>query len=303
MDFVIIGAGSVGGYFGARLQQAGHSVTFLVRAQRRLLLRERGLRIESPLGNIVLNVQAETNVNSISKCDVVIVAVRNYDLDGALKNIAQLAMRGASVISLLNGVEHIERILMEIPPTRIIGGSAYIDSRLGSGGEIVHRSQLPKIALGSIQGNPASEVELRNTASAFSDSGIKTEIMDDLFEGLWQKYLFVLLGSFTAVAASPIGRVLANPWCVNTLHSLLNEFSMVARSTGVQLNSSHSQIAMLELERQPAEWTSLVYEDLLNHRRSEIESLWGYIVKKGTENSVNIPLSIACYGVLKMKEI
>ncbi|MEM3804334.1 MAG: ketopantoate reductase family protein [Conexivisphaerales archaeon] len=302
MNFVIIGAGSVGGYFGARLQQAGHSVTFLVRDQRKKLLQERGLRIKSPIGNAVLTVQAETSAKLIPKCDVVIVAVRNFDLESVLKDIAYLASKGARVISLLNGVEHVEKLQKEISNLKMMGGSAYIDSRLGEDGEIIHRSQIPKIALGAFERSTAAKNELQNIVAAFSSAGIKVEVMDDLLKGLWQKYLFVLLGSFTAVADAPIGEILANTWCVDTLRCLTNEFLNVAKSTGVSLKKTHAETAILELKRQKSEWTSLVYEDILNHRRSEIDSLWGYIVRKGHDNRLEIPLSTACYGILKLKE-
>ncbi len=300
MDFAIIGAGSVGGYFGARLQQAGESVTFLVRPQRRDALLRDGLRVSSPLGDAALNVKAETEAGRIARCDVVVVAVRNFDLDGVMGMVGDLAGRGASVVSLLNGVEHIEKIRKTVDDGKIIGGSAYIDSRLGPNGEIIHRSQTPTIALGGIRGS--AQGTLQTAAAAFARAGIKTRVMEDLLEGLWQKYLFVMLGSFTAVAGAPVGAVLANPWCASTLRAVLGELVAVARSVGVDLGERHAGLAMEELGRQKGGWTSLVYEDIAKRRRTETDSLWGYVVRKAEENSVRAPLSTACLGILKVKE-
>jgi 2-dehydropantoate 2-reductase len=294
MDFVIIGAGSVGGYFGARLQQAGQSVTFLVRPRRReLLLRDR-LRIRSPLGNVELRVQAEAEADAIPRCDVVVVAVRNYDLDEVLPEVAYFAKSGAQVISFLNGVEHVEKIRKIVSDKQIMGGTAYIDSRLGPDGEIIHRSQIPTVSLGNIDSGPPSIT--REVASIFTSAGIKAQIAENLIEELWQKYLFVMLGSYTAVVNAPIGVILGSPWCSKTLMTLLEELLIVAKTGGVNLDNRHAEVALAEVRRQRSEWTSLVCEDLQKHRKTEIDSLWGYVVRKAEEHGIVKVLSNRTLG-------
>ena len=248
----------------------------------------------------MLKVNVETRADAVQSCDVVVITVRNFDLDDVLDEVAFLVKNGANAISLLNGVEHIEKLRRIVTDEKILGGSAYIDSRLGPGGEIIHRSQTPTIALGKIRGS--SPTALREVAAAFAGAGIRTEMMEDLLEGLWRKYLFVMLGSFTAVAGAPIGDVLGNKWCSDTVKSLLDEFLMVAKSIGVELDSSRAEATMVELRKQRPEWTSLLYEDILHGRRTELDSLWGYMVRKAKENSIPTPLSAACYGILLLKE-
>lgn len=121
-------------------------MTFLVREGRRRVLLEQGLLVRSPLGDTKLKVRAETSPEVVDRCDAVIICVRNFDLDDILGSVGQLVGRGASVISLLNGVEHMERVRRLVPDERIVGGSAYIDSRLGPAGEVVHRSQTPTLS-------------------------------------------------------------------------------------------------------------------------------------------------------------
>lgn len=299
MHFTIIGAGSVGGYFGARLQQAGNSVTFLVRERRKRVLLEQGLVVRSPLGDAKLKVGAETSPEGVERCDVVMICVRNFDLEGILDSVGQFAERGASVVSLLNGVEHMERVRRLVPDERIIGGSAYIDSRLGPDGEVLHRSQDPALTLAPLRG--CSPPTLRRVADTFVSAGVKTHSEDDLLLALWKKYLFVMLGTFTAVVEAPIGEVLGSAELTSTIESLLDELVAVANSTGVALGRTHAEAAMAELRRQRPGWTSLLYEDVLNHRRTEVDSLWGYVVRKAEENGVPAPLSRVCYGVLKLR--
>ncbi|MEM0118008.1 MAG: 2-dehydropantoate 2-reductase [Conexivisphaerales archaeon] len=300
MRFAIIGAGSVGGYLGARLQMAGNEVTFVVREKRREQLEKSGLKLITPAETVSLRVDARVSASDIKRCDVCIVTVRNYSLDEVIDQIKSLASGGASIISLLNGVEHIEKISNAVARHKIVGGSAYIDSRLGDNGEIIHRSQVPRIVLGRLTGLADSNVE--KIRDVFVGAGINTDVVEDLEKFLWKKYMFVLAGSFTAVAGCHIGEILEQDYGADTLRLLLREFQEVGLKSGVSLSEADIEDAFQEVKRQNRQWTSLLYEDLHARRKTEVEALWGYLVRKAREVGYDARASHVCYSILKIRE-
>src|SRR5690554_491892 len=107
MNITVIGAGAVGGYFGGRLHESGENVTFLVRERRLQQLDEKGLKINSVNGDTTIdNLQLETDVAKISHCDLVLLSVKGYHLDGVIPQLEVLVQKGAKILPLLNGVEH-----------------------------------------------------------------------------------------------------------------------------------------------------------------------------------------------------
>ena len=301
MKYCIIGAGSVGGYFGARLQQAGESVTFLVRQGRKDQLLKEGLNVRSYLGDVSLKVEAETDEKSVKDCDVVILAIRNYHFDeSTLSKVVYFASKGSKVISFLNGVEHMERLRSVINDNQIIGGSAFIDSRLSANGEIVHRGQEPTIILGSLKGNITSEI--KKMSSALEKAGVKCIIAEDLMKSLWRKYLFVMMGTLTGVANSSIGGIVSNSWLNNTLERFAHELKSVAEREKVKLDDASVNEMLLEIRGMRKEWKSLLAEDLESGKRTELDSLWGYLIRKAEKHKLNLPISEMSYGILKLRE-
>lgn len=300
MHYCIIGAGSVGGYFGARLQQAGESVTYLVRQGRKENLLENGLVVKSYLGDARLEVSVETEPGNLNHCDVTILSVRNFHLDSEMLDTARMqAAKGSKIISFLNGVEHMERLRAIVPDESIIGGSAFIDSRLGPNGEIVHRGQDPTITLGTINGEISDQIKEMKTA--LDRSKVTCIISEDLLRTLWRKYLFVMMGTITGVAGATIGQVVSDDSLNRTLENFAWEMQSVAVAEGVNLDDSSVNEMLAEIRGMRKEWKSLMTEDLESGKPTEFESLWTYIIRKADEHSLKVPVLRMCYGILKIR--
>ena len=139
MNIVIIGAGALGSYFGGRLQQAGQHVQYLVRKNRAKQLKENGISITSPHGNYQFNdLHITENVNDIEKVDLVILAVKGQHLQGTLTDLKVLVEKGAKVLPLLNGLEHISILQDELGDEAVLGGSAFIIATLDEKGHVIH---------------------------------------------------------------------------------------------------------------------------------------------------------------------
>ncbi|HEX6922355.1 MAG TPA: 2-dehydropantoate 2-reductase N-terminal domain-containing protein, partial [Bacillales bacterium] len=142
MNIVILGAGAVGGYIGGRLEEAGVPVSFLVRERRAEQLRKNGMRISSVHGDYSTeSMQLHTDAEQISECDLVIVTVKGYQVEGALPQLRTLAAKGAKVLPFLNGMEHFQLFEEAFGKENVLGGLAFIISTLDENGGIVQTSK------------------------------------------------------------------------------------------------------------------------------------------------------------------
>ena len=150
MRIAAMGAGGVGGYFGARLQQAGHEVTFFARGRHLEAIRENGLAVESPHGSARLKVRVFADPSQAEPVDVVLFAVKLWDTESAAAQIRPIVGPATVVIPFQNGVESIERLRKVLPERAVMGGSAYIATHIKSPGVIEHTGQMARIQFGPV---------------------------------------------------------------------------------------------------------------------------------------------------------
>ncbi len=288
----------MGGYLGGRLAQSGEDVTFLVRPRRREQLLQRGLRIRSPLGDVDLRVRAESEVEKVGSCDVVIVAVKNYDLDSVLDKIAYLGKGGPWIISVLNGVEHIEKICSVVGRDRILGGPVYIEAALGPDGEVIHKSMTPSLTLGRLTGDAAIAKPI---ASIFEKAGVKATVSEDLLVDLWRKYLFItVISSMTSLARRPIGNILSDILAKRVLEDLTSEVVSIAHAVDSKLASLDAVWVTTRAKNVSPGTTSSMLKDIEMGSRLEVDSIQGYLVRKAEEFKLSVPVLKTCYGVLRV---
>ena len=126
MKIAVIGAGGVGGYFGARLAQGGHDVTFVARGRHLAAIRERGLAIESALGAATVRCAATDDVASLPPVDVAMLCVKLWDVEATAPKLARVVANGGVVIPFQNGVESADWVAAALGPSHVLGGVAYI---------------------------------------------------------------------------------------------------------------------------------------------------------------------------------
>src|SRR5579862_2178891 len=139
MRIAILGSGGVGGYFGGRLAAAGADVTFLARGAHLAAMRERGLRIDSPMGDLdLLRVSATDQPGEVGPVDVVLFTVKLYDPVAAIPALTQLMGPESLVVPLQIGVESVEVLARAIGPGRVAGGTCYVAAVVSEPGRIRH---------------------------------------------------------------------------------------------------------------------------------------------------------------------
>ncbi len=204
MRILILGAGAVGGYWGARLAQAGAAdVTFLLREKRAGIVRRNGLVVKSPKGDFIVPVKVVTQGSEGGPYDVVIVACKGYDLPSALEAVAPAVGADTTIVPILNGHAHFAALDARFGREKVAGGLARIGGMLGADGEILH-SGSSGVSFGERDGRPA-RAALVELDAACRKSGIAGGLNADINQDLWDKW--VMLGAIASMCSAMRGTV------------------------------------------------------------------------------------------------
>jgi len=299
MRIAVIGSGGVGGYFGGRLAQAGHDVTFVARGRHLAAMRERGMRIESARGDATIGATGATDdVASIAPCDIVMFCVKLWDVDDAARRIAPLLAKGGAVIPFQNGLHAPEVLQRVLGRDKVVGGVAYIAATIREPGVIAHTGTMARLVVGAFPGGNAS------AASAFSEAckgaGVDCEVSPDIERSLWEKFCFLsALSGTTSLVRQPLGVVRADPDLRATFETAVREAWTLGRARGVALADELVAKAMAALDSLPAEMRSSMQNDLAAGNRLEAPWLSGAVARMSREANLAAPVSATLYAALK----
>jgi 2-dehydropantoate 2-reductase len=298
MRIAVIGAGGVGGYFGGRLAQGGHDVTFITRGRHLAALQERGLAIESGLGNAIVRATFTADAAGVPPCAVVMLCVKLWDVEAAARQAALLVAPGGVVIPFQNGVDAPEIVGHVVGAERVLGGIAYIAATIREMGVIAHTGTMARLVVGAFPGGNAA------AATAFRDActgaGIEAALAADIRRALWEKFCFLAaMAGCTAVARQPIGVVRADPDLRATFEAAVHEAWTVGRARGVALADDYPVRQLAFLDSLPAAMRSSLQNDLLADNRLEVPWLAGAVARMAAESAVAAPVSRTLYAMLK----
>lgn len=232
MQILILGAGGLGGYYGARIQQAGHEVTFLVRPGRAEQLRRHGLKISSPHGDYQFAPRIITaSDNPGGRYDVIFISCKAYDLESALAAIEPVAGPETVVIPFLNGVRHLDMLDRRFGRERVLGGLAFVSLNLDANGEIQHLSPFHRLLIGSRSATPSRW--LAPLTELLKQTPIEFSLADDIEQEMWNKFVYICtLAGATCSMRAHIGEILATRTGEAFIIGLLEECAQVAGACG-----------------------------------------------------------------------
>jgi len=282
MRLLVLGAGGTGGYFGGRLAQAGIDVSFLVRPARAALLRERGLRIRSPLGDADVPAQVLTAeaLADAAPFDLVLLSCKAYDLDSAMDAIAPTVDAGARVLPLLNGLRHYEALDARFGFGRVLGGLCFISATLGDDGEVLHLGKPASMTFGERAGQ-APDSRLQALAAACAQAGIDHAHTPDIAQAQWAKYSFLTaLAAGTCVMRAPIGTIVAGEGGVDFMAALHEECLAVAAACGQPVPASAQATARETLTAAGSPMKASMLRDLEAGQRVEAAHIVGDMVHR-----------------------
>lgn len=298
MRIAVMGAGGVGGYFGARLAQAGHEVSFVARGKHLEAIKAKGLALKSPLGDAVLKVRAAEDPAALGPVDLVLFAVKLWDTETAAAQLRPLAQAGAFVIPFQNGVESIERVGKVLGAERVLGGAAYIAGRIGEPGVVVQVGTMARLRFGPVL--PAQRKVAVAFHQACTDAKIDVELADDIVKVLWEKFvLLVALSAATTVTRKSIGVVRADPDMRWLFETCMRETWALGRKRGVKLADDLVEQTLKFADGLPTEMKASMLGDLEAGGKLEVPWLSGAVARMSAEAGMQAPANHAVFAALK----
>lgn len=298
MRLLMVGAGGIGGYFGARFALHGHHVTFLARGAHLAALQTRGLVIESAVAPAQLRVDATDDPASAGQPDVVMMCTKLADLESAARQIAPV-VGTALVMTTQNGVDAADIVARHIDPARIAPGIAHISAAIKEPGVIVHTGTLARLRIGTRAGAPEL-AQVDAFVAAGRSCGIEIERVDDIERALWEKFVFLAALSGTCcLARQPVGVVREDPELRATLLAAMQEVEAVGRARGVNLQAGFVERQLTLIDALPREVRPSMLVDLSAGRRLEAPWLAGAVVRMAREQGLEVSVLRTVFAALK----
>jgi 2-dehydropantoate 2-reductase len=298
MRIAIVGSGGVGGYFGGRLAAAGADVTFVARGVHLTALKTAGLRLESPKGDLHLpHVAATDETAAIGPVDIVLFAVKLYDVQHSATLLPPLIGAETAVVPLQNGVDAVAIVSDAVGRSHVAGGVAYVAAVVAEPGLIQHTA-MDHLIFGELDGSETQR--LQAFADACRRSGFHATLSTHIETDIWSKFVRLsVFSGMTCVTRSPIGPLRDDPDLFAMIQAACLETMAVARAKGVALPERVFDEIMTMVQELPPQAKSSMLEDLERGRRLELPWLSGAVVRIGRELGVETPIHRFIATVLK----
>ena len=302
MRIAVFGAGAVGGYFGARLAQAGEEVIFIARGGHLEAIRQNGLFVESPLGDFHIHpAQATDRPEEVGPVDVVLVGVKAWQVPEVAPKMGPLLGPETFIVPLENGVEAADQLAAVWGRERVLGGLCRIISTVAAPGRIRHGGMEPYVAFGELDNRPSPRAE--RLRAAFERAGVRAEIPSDISVALWEKFLFIApFAGLGAVTRAPVGVLRSVPHLRRMLEDAIGEAFAVGRARSVRLPDDAPARTLALIDGMPPEGTTSMQRDIAAGRPSELDYLVGAVVRLGEASGVATPLYVFMYYALWPQE-
>ncbi len=302
MKIAIIGTGGVGGYFGGKLARAGYDVTFLARGGHLHAIQQHGLTVKSIKGDFkVAPAKVTGEIETIGTADLIILAVKAWQIKEIGKELAVMLGRETMVLPLQNGVSTIDELREMIPQNNIIGGLCRIISKIESPGVINHFGIEPTVVFGEIDNSKTERI--RKIKALFDHAGITARISDNITADLWKKFIPICVSGLLAVTGTTYGELSELKETRQLMVELLNEIFQLSQKIGIRIEPDFVEEAVAFIDSFPYDSTSSLTRDIRDGKPSELEYQNGTVVKLGENYRVPTPVNGFVYNCLLPMEI
>jgi 2-dehydropantoate 2-reductase len=286
MHIAIVGAGGIGGYFGARLIEGGEQVSFVARGAHATAIREHGLRITSALGDATVQPHAVAeDPADLGAADFVVFAVKLPDAERAAAALKPLLRAGTVVLPLQNGVDVVDLLAARVGAPAVAVGAALISARIGSPGVIEHLGPFARLRYGPLQ--PAQLERMQAFHAACQRARIDAELLADPRRAIWEKFVFLVgMSSLTALTRQPVGVIRDHPELRRQLRQVMSEAAALARAEGVALDEAFVDAQMAAVDKLPAGIKASMLGDLLAGKPLELPWLAGAVVRRSERHGL-----------------
>jgi len=295
----VVGAGAVGGYFGGMLARAGAPVMFIGRAAFVDAVTLDGLFLDTVQFQKRLKTQASIELSAARDAEIVLFCVKTTDTADTARELAKVLGPGAIVVSMQNGVDNAEQI-RAASGLDALAAAVYVAASVPTPGTVKH------VGRGDLVVGPQNKITER-VASVFARAGVPCKISENLAGELWTKLVWnCALNAISALGKATYGGILASDDARELLQQAIYEVLAVAKAAGISLpifaDPQTAIAGAYKVAEQMAATRSSTAQDMIRGKKTEIDSLNGFIVRKGRELAVPTAINHALYTLVKLAE-
>jgi 2-dehydropantoate 2-reductase len=299
MRIAVIGAGGVGGGFGAALAKAGADVSFIARGAHLAAMKDQGLKVEGGRGEThLVPTRATDNPAEIGKVDIVLFCVKRWDVESAGAQIKPLIGADTAVIPLQNGIDAAERLIPILGPAAVMGGVAQISASIAGPGVILQVGTFMRMIFGELDGKRSSRAE--DFLALCQKAGFEATLSEQITTEIWMKFILLAANaSITALTRQPIGKLRDDPDLRPIFIAAFQEAIDVGRARGVALPADALERILDFIGHAPPAMKASMALDLERGKRLELPWLGGKVVELGRQLGVPTPTHSMMYALLK----
>lgn len=295
-QILMVGAGSVGGFFGARLAEKNPGVSFLLRPNTLTAVKQNGLTIRSAERTFTVRPQAASDARELPRPDLIVLGVKAYDLDEVLNQIEPVLTEKTVLLTLQNGIDTEDRLLARVQRDCVVGGVAYIYSKIAEPGVIEHYKK-GGVAIGELMGYESDR--LLAIRDLFTSAGISCQLSKDIRRTKWEKMCWnCVFNPITVLLDDRVAKALDHSEMMGVIRQIVGEVAAIAATLKVPLPPDMAE-RVVKASQEIRDIHTSMYDDWKAGRQTEIDYLNGYIVAQGRKLGIPTPVNEALTAMIK----
>ncbi len=289
MRVLVVGAGSVGGYFGGRLHEKGVDVTFLVRESRQKQLLATGLMIESVHGDLHFNPQTIlASDQGIENFDIILLGTKSYHFHQAIEDIKPFVGKDTMIFPMLNGIKHMYELQEVFLKEQVLGGLCFVESTINKDGAIVQTSPTHEFVFGELSGEDTERIQ--KVQKLFSGTKATIRKSNSILQDMWHKYMFITgLSGVTTLFRSSIGPIREAEYGMEVIERLFAEIGFIMRSIGAPIIDNIEKKQVNTIKEMDYTMKSSMQRDMEKGYLVEADHLQGYLLTLAKERHIQAP--------------
>jgi len=298
----VVGAGAVGSYFGGLLARAGRDVTLMARPEHVKAIQENGLYMECQSFQEHVPVKASTEYKSIAGADLILFCVKSPDTESVAKEIKPYLAEGSIILSLQNGVDNCERIKTVLSnPT--YPAVVYVATGMAGPGHVKHFGR-GELVIGDPEDREACLDQLSGIQDYLNKGNVPCSISKKIKHDMWLKFLVnCSYNAISGIGQIEYGQIVQSKHTNDLIGQIIKEFLAVAEKEGINISLEQAILANEQIAKTMAKQKSSTAQDLMKHKKTEVDYLNGYIVRCGMAHQIPVPANQSVYALVKMLEM
>ena len=289
-----MGAGAVGCYYGGMLARAGHDVTLIGRPNHVDAIQRDGLLLDTQSFKEQVRLQASTEPSAVAGATLVLFCVKSTDTESAAAAIRPHLLPGALVLSLQNGVDNAVRLQAALPAQEVAASVVYVATEMPGPGHVKHNGRGELVI--------AASTTTADAAALLVAAGVPTDISSNVEGALWAKLILnCAYNALSAITQQPYGQLVQGEGVQDVIRDLVNECLAVAQADGITVPGDVWQAVERIAQTMPQQLSSTA-QDLARAKRSEIDHLNGYVLRRGEALGVATPVNQVLHTLVKLLE-